>query len=238
MLRHQCPHPYHQTKRRRLIEKALLIGVLIGLGFFFILGRYSVKGVEVYQAENATLSEAVEQLTAANKEFIKQQDFIENAQKIDSQAQKGARRALLKLHDELSDVKEQLAFYQHVVAPETVVKGLYISSMEIKKVADDGSYQYQLILAQGVSQKRAVKGKYSIGLVGMLDGQEKELLLVKDTTEGFSFRYYQILTDEVVLPSGFVPKQLKVSVKQSVKNSKAITQVRSWSDVTADSSPL
>lgn len=212
--------------------------MLIGLGIFFMLGRYSVKGVDAYQAENSVLLEAVERLAADNKELMKQQDFIESSRKIDSEAQKDARRALLKLHDELSDAKEQLAFYQHVVAPETIVKGLYISSMEIKKVAGDDGYQYQLILAQGVSQKRSVKGKYSIGLVGMLDGQEKELPLVKDNTGGFSFRYYQILTDEVVLPSGFLPKQLKVSVKQSLKNSTAITQVRSWSDVVAASSGL
>ena len=161
MIRHECPHPYHQTKRRRAIERGLLLIVIASLLLFFVLGRFSVKSVDEYQTENALLQVVVVELTKANKELVKQQDFVESSKKIDAQAQKDSRRSLTKLHDELSDIKEQLAFYQRVVAPETLIKGLYINSFEIKPVDEKGAYEYQLILAQGASQKRAVKGKYA-----------------------------------------------------------------------------
>lgn len=236
MIRHQCPHPYHQTTRRRTIEKGLLFIVIVGLILFFVLGRFSVKSVVEYQAENALLQASIVELTRANKELIKQQDFVESSKKIDAQAQKDSQRSLTKLHEELGDIKEQLAFYQRVVAPETLIKGLYINSFEIKPLNEEGIYEYQLVLAQGASQKRAVKGKYALSVVGDLLGEEKELLLKEMSVEkvksySFSFKYYELLMGEVKLPNSFVPKKVSVTVNQSKKGPKAIQQEWLWREV-------
>ncbi|ORU93267.1 MAG: hypothetical protein A6F70_05170 [Cycloclasticus sp. symbiont of Bathymodiolus heckerae] len=235
MIRHQCPHPYHQTKRQRQIEKYTLLVVIGGLVLFFTAGRCSVKSVDEYQAENNLLQVAVVELTKENKELLKQQDFVENAQKIDAQAQKDSRRALTELHGQLSEVKQKLAFYQRVVAPETIVKGLYLDSFEIRQVGKKRLYQYQLVVAQGVSQKRAVKGRYSLSVTGMLNGKEKTLLLKemlvgKEQPKGFSFRYYELLKGELEFEEGFSPVQISVVVTPSTKGSKEIRQQWAWRD--------
>ena len=108
---HRCPHPYHLTKRRRFIERGALLIVMLGLALSFIAGRFSVDSVESYQLENNRLRQTVKQLSDTNKELIKKQDFVENAEKIGVEAKKESRFALAQLHDELSDTKEQLAFY-------------------------------------------------------------------------------------------------------------------------------
>lgn len=236
MIHHQCPHPYHQTKRRRRIEQSVLIAIIVGALVFFALGRYSVKSVDEYQAENELLKVSVAELVATNKELVKQQDFIENSKKIDAQAQKDARRSLTKLHDELSDVKEQLAFYQRVVAPETLIKGLYINSFEIQALNEESTYEYQLVLAQGANQKSVIKGQYTLSIVGRFQGEEKtlsikELDVEKETSYEFSFKYYELLTGKVNFDDGFVPKQVKVTVKPSKKGSANLKQQWSWSKV-------
>jgi len=212
-----------------------LFVVIVGLILFFVLGRFSVKSVAEYQTENGLLQTSIVELTKVNKKLVKQQDFVESSKKIDAQAQKDSRRSFTKLHQELSDIKEQLAFYQRVVAPETLIKGLYINSFEIKSL-DKGVYEYQLILAQGASQKRVVKGQYALSVVGELHGEEKELLLkemlVKQvTSHSFSFKYYELLTGEIKLTDGFVAKKVSVMVNPSRKGSKAIQQQWLWREL-------
>jgi cell division protein FtsB len=239
MIPHHCPHPYHQMKRRRLIERYSLLTVIAGLLLSFVIGRESVKNTDEYQAESAQLKMSVERLSAENEKLVKRQDFVENSQKIDLQARKDSRRSLTKLHGDLSVVKEQLAFYQRVVAPETLVKGLYINSFELKQGDEAGRYHYQLVVAQGASQKRALKGQYRLSVAGKMKGKRKTLSLKDiaiDTKQRkvFSFRYYEILSGEITLPSGFNPESIRVKVKPSSKKAKAVEQLWAWSDLIKD----
>ena len=238
MIRHQCPHPYHQAKRRKAIERNSLVFILVALLLSFALGRFFVKSVDDYRHENTLLQTSLAELTRQNKELVKQQDFVESSKMIDAQAQKDSRRSLTKLHDELSEVKEQLAFYQRVVAPETLLKGLYINSFEVKPLDVGLGYEYQLILAQGAGQKRAIKGQYTISVVGELQGAEK-VLSIKDMSlgepqaTGFSFKYYEILAGELKFPNGFVPLKIEVALNSAMKGSKDIKQHWLWSEAIA-----
>lgn len=230
---HRCPHPYHLTKRRRYIERGALLIVLLGLAVSFIAGRLSVGSVESYQLENKRIRQAVKQLSQTNKELNQKQDFVESAKKINAYAEKESRLALSQLHDELSDTKEQLAFYQRVVAPETIIKGLHVSGFEISPVTGTDEYQYELIIAQGANQKRAIKGRYSFSIQGQLDGVEVTLAFEQLTkkslkTKAFSFRYYEILTGKIKLPQDFKPKQVDVVIQPSSKSAKPVERRWIW----------
>jgi hypothetical protein len=214
----------------------MLLVVIVGLLLFFVAGRFSIKSSDEYQEENKALLQTVEDLSGANKELVKQKDFIENSQKIDLQATKDSRRSLTKLLSELSEVKEQLAFYQRVVAPETLRKGLYISSFDLKRDGEKKRYRYQLVVAQGASQKRALKGRYTVSIKGRLNGKDKTLslkdvALEKAKSAKFSFRYYEILMGEIQLPDEFVPAYIKVKISPSKKNAKVVEQQWKWDDI-------
>jgi len=236
MIRHQCPHPYHQTKRQRKIEQYALLIVIVGLILFFLIGRFSVKSIADYQIDNAALQASVEELTDANKELLRQKDFVENSKKIDVQAQKDSRRSLTILNDELSEVKQELAFYQRVVAPETITKGLYIDSFKVNAKGEEGVYQYKLIVAQGVNKKRAIKGRYTFSVLGKLDGKEKvfllkDMLASRQQSKGFVFRYYELLTGTLVFAKGFEPEQIVVTVSPTGKTAKEVRQQWFWREV-------
>jgi len=236
MIRHKCPHPYHQAKRQHRVERYTLVMTIVGFLLFFLAGRFSVKSTVEYQVENSLLQVSVDKLTAANKELLREHDFIENAKKIDLQAQKDYRHSLTKLNDELSDVKQELAFYQRVVAPETVAKDLYIDSFKINATGKPGVYQYKLIVAQGVNKKRAVKGSYSLSVLGKVAGKEKVLLLQnmvasKQKTKRFIFKYYELLTGVLVFEEGFTPEQVVVMVTPSSKGVAKVRQQWFWREV-------
>jgi len=236
MIRHKCPHPYHQAKRQRWIERSTLAIVISCFLLFFIAGRFSVKSIAEYQVENASLQISVDELTGANKELVRRQDFVENAKKIDVQAQKDSRHSLTQLNDELSDVKQELAFYQRVVAPETVAKDLYIDSFKINASDNTGAYQYKLIVAQGVNKKRAVKGYYSLSVLGKVAGKEKALLLEnmvasKQKTKRFVFKYYELLTGTLAFEEGFTPEQVVVTLTPSSKGAVKVRKQWFWREI-------
>lgn len=243
MIRHKCPHPYHQTKRQRKIESYTLAVVITGLVLFFMVGRFSVKSTEKQQAENnflqvtvEKLSKVNEELSKVNKELLRQQDFIENSKKIDVQAQKDSRHSLTKLNNELSDVKKKLAFYQRVVAPETVAKGLYIDSLRINSTGEVGIHQYKLVVAQGVNPKRSIKGRYTLSVMGKTAGKEKafamqDILVSKKRTQGFSFRYYELLAGTLKFEQGFVPEQVTVTVIPSNKVGEKVSKQWFWREI-------
>ena len=213
-----------------------MLSIIIGFALFFIIGRWTVGSVEEYQLENARLQESVEQLVKENKEFVKQQDFIENAKKIDSQAQQDSKRSMAKLHEELSEAKDRLAFYQRVVSPKKIIKGLHISSFEIRGLKDTGEFQYELMIAQGAGKKEAVKGSYSLSILGELNGEVRTLSLADTSkkalkSEIFSFRYYELLTGVLKLPKGFVAKHVDVVIRPATKNAKPFSKRWLWRDL-------
>jgi len=233
MLPHKCPHPYHQKQTRRKIERNGLFAVLFLFILSFLAGRLSLKNVDDYLLENTQVRMELEQLKQENKLLLKQQDFIQNAQNIDLQAKQESRRSLTKLHDELSDIKEQLAFYQRVVAPETLVKGLYVHSFELQTLRTDRRYRYQLVLAQGVSNKKLLKGRYGLTIYGENKGLTQTLSLQDLVVESnplikYSFRYYQLMSDELELPVGFTPSRIKLTMTPSKRGADAILYEKPW----------
>ena len=233
MLPHKCPHPYHQKQARRKVERNGLLAVVLMFILSFFAGRLSLKNVDDYRLENTQIRTLLEQLKQENKQLLKQQDFIQNAQKIDLQAKQVSRRSLTKLHDELSDVKEQLAFYQRVVAPETLVKGLYVNNFELQALREDRRYRYQLVLAQGVSKKQLLKGRYELVIYGESKGVAqawslKELVVDGAQSEKYSFRYYQLMSDALELPSGFIPSRIKLTMTPSKKGGAVVLYEKPW----------
>jgi len=239
MLPHECPHPYHQQQARRRVERSGFAILLLSLLLSFAAGRWSLKNVDEYQRENTTLREAVEQLSDNNQRLLKQQDMIQGAQLIDLQAKQESRRSLAKLYDELAELKEQLAFYQRVVAPETLVKGLYINGFKLTAMAKTGVYRYQLVLAQGTSQKRFLKGRYNMIISGELNGKAKEFplktLLVDDADAKYSFRYYQVLSAELRLPPNFVAQRLKLTLSSAKSKGAVLESEHAWAELLAQS---
>ncbi|ORU89609.1 MAG: hypothetical protein A6F71_01215 [Cycloclasticus sp. symbiont of Poecilosclerida sp. M] len=236
MYLHKCPHPYHRAKKRQVIEKYAAIILAVSLVLLFLIGRFSVRGVEKYEEVNKALGEQIAQLEKTNNFLQKKQDFVDSENVISQQAEQSARRELAKLHDELSAATEQIAFYQRIVAPEKFTKGVYAQSFNISEDSGLGQ-KFQLVIVQGASTRRDVKGRVDIQIEGAQGNQMKalkfsEVSSKKRTSLPFSLRYYQVLSGEITLPAGFMPKQVIVKITASSSKSKPSVKRWLWSEVT------
>lgn len=234
---HQRRHTdlIHGDSKRQLM-KIIIAAALLGILLAFIAGRYSVGDLLDLSAENDVLQQRVEALTESNKQLLKQQDFVVSGKKVDLLAKQDARRVLTSLHDELSEVKEKLKFYQRIISPESLVKGPYIHGFEIMKDGGGSVLRYQLTLAQVSNKRAAVKGKVSFVIVGRQKNKPVTLEMKSITAEqkeavSFSFRYYQLLSGALVLPKDFIPERVEVILKSSGKSSKPLQKHWLWNDV-------
>lgn len=243
MFKHQCPHPYHKTKRRLLLEKWWPVAMVVIVLVSFFIGRVSVRSIAEYVDEIARVDSENSQLAKQNSELVKQMDFLEEAAKIDNLASKDARQDLANLHEQLSDAKEQIGFYRRVVSPETLVKGGYVHSFEVFKGEEAGDFRFQLVIAQGSSNKRVLKGKVTLFIEGKSKGETMRLpfkaLVAKGEAEtlSFSFRYFQIVSSDIKLPDDFSPERVVVILKPSSSKSKLVEKQWRWQDVMKSNEP-
>jgi phage tail sheath protein FI len=239
LLLHKCPHPYHKAKKRQALEKNAVIIFAVSLVFLFALGRFTVKGAEEFEIANKAQAEEIAELKKLNQAMQKKQDFVDSEKIISQQVEKDARIAQAGLHDELSAATEQLTFYQRIIAPEKFNKGVYAHSLSISR-KDELGMKFQLVIAQGSDTKKAIKGRVELQIEGAQGNRMKtlkysEVSAQKVSSLRFSLRYYQVLSGDIMLPAGFVPKQVIVKTIPSSSKSKASVKRWLWSEVVTSS---
>jgi len=183
--------------------------------------RYSVLEREFLslQEEAAALSEKVV--------------MLETNEKIDTEAYRSVEEQLAGLQEEILTQQEDLAFYRGIVADQQT--GLRIQDLELSRGADASSFTMRLVLAQAIRADRRISGYVEFNFEGTQDGKELTLgladMIGEKDGEGrlaFSFRYFQNLQADLVLPDGFAPARVTVKLMPNGKSAKALEKSFDW----------
>ncbi|MBD3608936.1 MAG: hypothetical protein HUJ30_00110, partial [Gammaproteobacteria bacterium] len=139
----------HDPKKKFTIWSIILGTVLLSGWGLFEYGRFSAgydslsTGQEMRQLEKMKLG--LERDLALLSE---QKTALEQGKQIEQQAYDKVRNDLKELQDENLELKEELAFYRGIVSPKEGAHGLRIQGLHVTKNAQEGSYQYKLVLKQ------------------------------------------------------------------------------------------
>lgn len=198
-----------------------------GAFVFYLMGILAISGA-VYagfemgyflsirqQQEIQTLNQTVQNINDENNKITKRLNIlkveIEVQQIANQQAQTAIQEGLLRE----SELREQLSFYQKVMAPELKQDGFLIDAFDIEKTLSEDFYRFDLVLMQQAKIKNVVKGNIDITLIGSENGKPKELRLLdlmpantKPVT--FSFKYFQVVKGQFTLPAQFEPEKILV----------------------------
>jgi hypothetical protein len=219
----------HDPVRKYMIQ-AVVFAIVVLLGWFLFQLGFRLSGFEELAAENSIqeLQERVAFLEAENQRLSDEASYQGRSSEIEHHALDEVRTELEKREEELLSLKEELAFYRSIVSPSAMRPGLHIQSLQLENAEAKGEYRYKLVLTL-VRGKRVAKGRVTIEIKGLHNGKPENISVAGDDAGlKFSFRYFQRIEGKLVLPEGFKPEQVSVSVHPSSQKMEPVDKVFDW----------
>ncbi|MEQ1440685.1 DUF6776 family protein [Fontimonas sp. SYSU GA230001] len=174
--------------------------------------------VEQLREERRALTRDLRAAREEIKRLEEQAVYVRRSQEIDGEACNAVRESLTQLQAEASDLREQLAFYRGIVAPEQSRAGVRVYEFKLAPGAAAGGIHYELVLIQSVRHDKRVAGRIELELVGQQDGAETRLPWAKITSDDgaanlvFSLKYFEEFAGDIRLPPGFQPTRVVVTL--------------------------
>ncbi|SVD09054.1 uncharacterized protein METZ01_LOCUS361908, partial [marine metagenome] len=127
-----------------------------------------------------------------------------------------------------------IAFYRGIVSPDDTA-GPRIQSFKMSRSIGPRTFNMQLVLAQAFRSGLQVVGHVELSVDGVRQGEAVRLGLQDLLADGvspsrlnFSFRYFQDLTVDLVLPQGFAPQRITVRITPKGKSAKTVEETFNW----------
>ncbi|HED17360.1 MAG TPA: hypothetical protein ENI64_11180 [Gammaproteobacteria bacterium] len=154
-----------------------------------------------------------------------------------------SKHAALLIRDELAQqqldsqsMREELAFYRGIVSPEQGRNGLYIHTVQLVPGKQEREYLYSLtvIHKQGLKKRhRRITGTLDFKLEGKQAGKQVTLPLSalqpgRKLPITLSFKYFNRVKGRLVLPEGFEPETVVVTIKPKRKKINGDTKRQPW----------
>ncbi|WP_064747273.1 DUF6776 family protein [Lysobacter antibioticus] len=143
---------------------------------------------------------------------------LQRSDQISRAANKQVQEALAQREEEISDLRADVAFYERLVGATAPAKGLNVHSVEFKPEAG-GTWRYQIVLTQNLNRGAVSSGGLHFQVEGVRGGKLASIgwdelhQKPKAPPQNYSFRYFQQLDGSVMLPAGFTPQRVRVSLR-------------------------
>ena len=211
--------PSHVRSWLRIGAVALLLAWAASLALAWNwASRRAAPGLE--QARQA-LAQERQQATADREALddIRQQvATLKRSDQISRNANLELQKALAEREEEVSGLRADLDFYERLVGATGQRQGLRVHEA-VFAPESGGTWHYTVTLTQNLNRGAISKGTMRFVVDGIRDGKLgtvgwDELVQEKNAAgKPFSFRYFQQLEDSVMLPPGFVPQRVRVTLQ-------------------------
>lgn len=219
----------------RALSTVVLLAGLAAAWYSYELGQMRAgfnrqKANERYSIlQNETLETQKE-----NRKLRDRVALLETNNKIDSEAYRRVESQLVQLQEKIAEQQEELGFYEGIVGPNKPA-GLRVQDFDLAPGADASAYKVHVVLAQALRNDRRVSGYLELSVQGVADGQMRTLGLRELAAKGhkngrldFSFRYFQNLRANLVLPDGFEPSLVIVKLTPSGNKQEIVEKTYEW----------
>ncbi len=214
----------------------LLLAGIVGLALLFGLWG-------AWQAFAPTSGNPQRQLADQQSELdgLRQQvSTLTRSDQISRDANRELQGTLAERDEEIAALRADVAFYERFVGSTAQRRGLTVHELRVQPRTDQG-WHYTATLTQSLSRDAASVGTMRLSIEGTRDGRLETLdwttLRQSDDAAGvaYSFKYFQQVEGDIVLPTGFQP--LRVTVRLEPERGSAVERPFSWADVTPRSAP-
>lgn len=209
----------HRRPRTRVLVAVFVAVWLLSLwATFAITYRFSAPALGKLQASVAKLRAQNTVLEGRIERLRQKNTTLGRSDEVSRSANHDLQETLAERDRELSDLRNDVAFYERLVGGSAQRQGLAVHSLALRP-GDDGSWRYTLTLTQNLKKASVSKGELTLRVEGVQDGKLLNLawgdLLQSPQAkpQSFSFKYFQQLEGSVMLPSGFTPHRVRVSLR-------------------------
>ena len=149
---------------------------------------------------------------------------LKRSDQISRNANIGLQTTLAEREEEISGLRADVDFYERLVGSTGQRQGLRVHEARFEPEAG-GTWHYVVTLTQNLNRGAISKGGMRFAVEGVRAGKLQTIkwdeLLQKPNAPAkpFSFRYFQQLEDSIMLPPGFTPQRVKVSLSGGVEQS-------------------
>lgn len=165
---------------------------------------------------------------------------LTRSDQISREANRDLQGTLAERDEEISALRADVAFYERFVGSTAQRRGLSVHELKLTPQTDQ-AWHYTATLTQNLNRGAVSTGRLTLSVEGTQDGKLQRLdwpALRQDPDAAgveYSFKYFQQVEGEIVLPTGFQP--LRISARLAPASGAPVEQTLPWSDAAAERAP-
>ena len=198
---------------------AILVAWLLSLAVVWMLATWrAAPGLGdargQLRAVERTAAQRQRQLDELNQRMV----TLSRSDQISRAANSELQSSLAERDEEIAALRADVAFYERLVGATAQRKGLNVHSIEFAPT-EAGTWNYRAVLTQNLNRGAISQGQLRFSVEGVRAGKLATVswddLHQKPGSPGqdYSFRYFQELTGNVMLPKDFTPQRVRVSLR-------------------------
>jgi hypothetical protein len=212
--------------RRGLIAAAALLLLVLGFGLWggwqAIAGRSADSPTPAQLQAQQKRIDTLEQRNAT----------LSRSDQISRDANKDLQSALAERDEEIAGLRADVAFYERFVGATAQRRGLAVHELQLQPQTDQ-AWHFTATLTQNLNRGAVNAGQLKVSVEGTRDGKLQKLAwddLRQANAPGvpYSFKYFQQVEGDLVLPPGFKP--VRVIVRLVPQGGPVVEQSFAWNE--------
>lgn len=214
----------HRPLRSALIALLLLLLVLGAVAASYFYADAKASAERLSPQEGKDLRDQLETLTEDSARLQRELAKYQLNAEVDRQAGEELRKRVLELREEKAALQRDIDVYRIMTSKKNNnPKGISFGVFSISAAAE-GKHHFKLVVQKLADDDENFDGELTAIVVGQHNGKETRFPLhelAANKTEPLaariplSFKFFQNIDTEIVIPDGFVPSRLELLVKSS-----------------------
>jgi hypothetical protein len=214
------------SRRRWIRRGAWTLGALV----VFVLGIAVGRGLGFPNG----LEARARRLTTQNAALQDQIQSLQQQQQTTSTALAALKQSLGDRDSELQKLKQEQAFYSKLIGIDSDRSGLGVHGIAVTQVSGTDAWNFVTTLVNTAKNADAARGTLTLAVEGVRGGKLATLnwtdLAGPGAKDGvpFAFKFFQQVRGSFVLPKGFVPNRVVITLRP--KGGATVTRRLAWSE--------
>jgi cell division protein FtsB len=212
--------------RRGLIAAAALLLLVLGFGLWG--GWQAIAGRSAHSPTPAQLQAQQKRIDTLEQRNA----TLSRSDQISRDANKDLQNALAERDEEIAGLRADVAFYERFVGATAQRRGLAVHELQLQPQTDQ-AWHFTATLTQNLNRGAVNAGQLKVSVEGTRDGKLQKLAwddLRQANAPGvpYSFKYFQQVEGDLVLPPGFKP--VRVIVRLVPQGGPVVEQSFAWNE--------